>query len=360
MPLQPPIIHFSKAFSNSKITPLTTEKRRDDAALYFADIPALDDREPENQWDIIFPSLDKDNYNSIEHRWEIGIEYDMLTENFRHELDDSAFDEQQQQQQLAVQPIADPIVAIADNLKSMEFNAALNTAVIAALVVAVLTKIATVDIGIMDGWTLEEMIRRIPVDNWNDYNEFLAGAPVLTKAITSATVYAIGDFLSQRAGGASMGSLDRGRILRSLIAGLVGHGPGSHVWYNFSEGLFNDVLHCTAWWSFVPKIILDQTTWGPIWNNSYIVLIGLMKQDNWKTIWSDMKRTTVPLIVSGLKLWPLAHCVTYGLIPVENRLLWVDTVEILWVTILATQASSSGNGRTHGAEPEIGGAAVRK
>ena len=52
-----------------------------------------------------------------------------------------------------------------------------------------------------------------------------------------------------------------------------------------------------------------------------------------------MKRTTIPLIVSGLKLWPLAHCVTYGLVPVENRLLWVDMVEILWVTILATQAS---------------------
>jgi protein Mpv17 len=58
-----------------------------------------------------------------------------------------------------------------------------------------------------------------------------------------------------------------------------------------------------------------------------------------KDILADMKRTTIPLVVSGLKLWPLAHCITYGLIPVENRLLWVDLVEILWVTILATQAA---------------------
>lgn len=27
--------------------------------------------------------------------------------------------------------------------------------------------------------------------------------------------------------------------------------------------------------------------------------------------------------------------------PVENRLLWVDIVEIVWVTILATQASGA-------------------
>lgn len=53
-----------------------------------------------------------------------------------------------------------------------------------------------------------------------------------------------------------------------------------------------------------------------------------------------MKKSTIPLFISGLRLWPLAHCVTYGLIPVENRLAWVDLVEILWVTILASQAAA--------------------
>lgn len=42
-----------------------------------------------------------------------------------------------------------------------------------------------------------------------------------------------------------------------------------------------------------------------------------------------------------------AHCITYGLIPVENRLLWVDFVEILWVTILATQASGGDHHHGH-------------
>lgn len=63
--------------------------------------------------------------------------------------------------------------------------------------------------------------------------------------------------------------------------------------------------------------------------------------ESFETIFADMKRTTIPLIVSGLKLWPLAHCITYGLIPVENRLLWVDMVEILWVTILSAQAAGT-------------------
>jgi len=124
-----------------------------------------------------------------------------------------------------------------------------------------------------------------------------------------------------------------------VAAGLLGHGPLSHVWYNVCDGLFDNVLHMTAWWVFFPKVLLDQLTWGPFWNNTYILLLGIMKMDKWEDIWGNMKRTTIPLIVSGLKLWPAAHMVTYGLIPVENRLLWVDLVEILWVTILATQAS---------------------
>ena len=73
----------------------------------------------------------------------------------------------------------------------------------------------------------------------------------------------------------------------------------------------------------------------------YIVLLGIMKLQKPSQVWADIKRTTIPLVLSGLKLWPLAHCITYGLIPVENRLLWVDLVEIAWVTILATQAAGS-------------------
>lgn len=70
-----------------------------------------------------------------------------------------------------------------------------------------------------------------------------------------------------------------------------------------------------------------------------------MKLDSLGNIWGDMKKSTLPLIANGLKLWVPVHCITYGLIPVENRLLWVDLVEIVWVTILASQAAAASNER---------------
>ena len=45
------------------------------------------------------------------------------------------------------------------------------------------------------------------------------------------------------------------------------------------------------------------------------------------------------LTQAGWKLWPFAHLITYGVIPVEQRLLWVDCVELIWVTILSTYVS---------------------
>ena len=187
---------------------------------------------------------------------------------------------------------------------------------------------------------LQEAAMKVPTDMWASYSEVLSEAPIQTKAVTSATVYTIGDFISQRTEGVSADELDKPRLIRSLLAGLLGHGPLSHCWYELSENLFQNVLHLpNDIFGTAAKVVIDQTTWGPFWNNTYILMLGLMRLDSFGTIWSEMKRTTIPLIVSGLKLWPLAHCVTYGFVPVENRLLWVDIVEIAWVTILATTAA---------------------
>merc|ERR1712232_872068 len=130
-----------------------------------------------------------------------------------------------------------------------------------------------------------------------------------------------------------------------MIAGLVGHGPMSHLWYRWSEAFFDKVVHLPhAWWDFVPKVCADQLVFGPLWNSTFILLIGLMQLNSPGMIWDEMRRTTVPLLLSGLRLWPFVHIVTYGVIPVENRLLWVDAVEIVWVAILASVANEGGEG----------------
>jgi protein Mpv17 len=237
----------------------------------------------------------------------------------------------------------DPIQFLKMQASSLDMNAIINISILLIVSLSVLNAVATVDAGITRGWTAEEMAVRIPIDNWSSYSAVLEKEPLYTKAVTSATVYTIGDIISQKTEGKSVGEFDRARVIRSLLAGLIGHGPMSHVWYDWSEHIFENVMHLQGWTGTVIKVAIDQTTWGPLWNNTYILLLGLMKLDKLENIFGEMKRTTIPLIVSGLKLWPLAHIVTYGLVPVQNRLLWVDLVEIIWVTILSTAASGGEN-----------------
>nr|AFK44918.1 unknown [Lotus japonicus] len=51
------------------------------------------------------------------------------------------------------------------------------------------------------------------------------------------------------------------------------------------------------------------------------------------------------MLTAGWKLWPFVHLVTYGVIPVEQRLLWVDSVELIWVTILSTYSNEKSETR---------------
>jgi len=188
--------------------------------------------------------------------------------------------------------------------------------------------------------SLQDALVHFPHAALDWYTGYLDQAPIVTKACTSAVVYTVGDVLAQRQESED-DDLDGARVLRSTVAALIGHGPLSHVWYETCDYLFDSILHWQAAWSVIPKVLVDQTLWGPFWNNTYILLLGLMCRESPERIWQDMKTTTVPLVVKGLKLWPAAHLVTYGLVPTNLRLLWVDTVEIVWVMILANQAAQA-------------------
>ncbi|GMH85834.1 hypothetical protein TrVE_jg1738 [Triparma verrucosa] len=180
---------------------------------------------------------------------------------------------------------------------------------------------------------------RLPLSLFKDYTVSLNAAPLITKSLTSLAVYILGDVISQFSTSANLHTVDRTRILRSGAAGGFGHGPLSHFWYRLSETFFNYMGWNAVRWGVLPMIGVDQLFWGPFWNNTYIVILGILSLSSPRKILSEVKQTTVPLVVSGLKLWPLAHLVTYGLCPVDWRLVWVDAVEILWVTILATTAA---------------------
>ncbi|KAK7324735.1 hypothetical protein VNO77_28536 [Canavalia gladiata] len=210
------------------------------------------------------------------------------------------------------------------------------------------TKLLTIDHDYWHGWTLYEILRYVPEHNWIAYEQALKANPVLAKMAISGIVYSIGDWIAQCYEGKPLFEFDRGRLFRSGLVGFTLHGSLSHYYYQLCEALFP----FQEWWVVPAKVAFDQTMWAAVWNSIYFVVLGLLRLESLTNIYGELKSTFWPMLTAGWKLWPFAHLITYGVIPVEQRLLWVDCVELIWVTILSTYSNEKSEARISEAASE--------
>ena len=231
-----------------------------------------------------------------------------------------------------------------DNLIDRAINA---TIVLAAGSFAI-TKLLTIDHDYWHGWTLFEILRYAPQHNWSAYEEALKTNPVLAKMMISGVVYSLGDWIAQCYEGKPLFEFDRTRMFRSGLVGFTLHGSLSHYYYQFCEALFP----FQDWWVVPAKVAFDQTVWAAAWNSIYYVFLGFLRLESPVSIFGELKASFWPMLTAGWKLWPFTHLITYGMIPVEQRLLWVDCVELIWVTILSTISNEKSEARISEAPAE--------
>ncbi|KAJ4821901.1 hypothetical protein Tsubulata_032189 [Turnera subulata] len=209
---------------------------------------------------------------------------------------------------------------------------AINATIVLGFGTVAVTKLLTIDHDYWHGWTLYEILRYVPEHNWVAYEQALKANPVLAKMAISGIVYSIGDWIAQCYEGKPLFEFDRKRVLRSGLVGFALHGSLSHYYYQFCEALFP----FEDWWVVPAKVAFDQTVWAGVWNSIYFTVLALLRLEAPANIFGELKTTFWPMLTAGWKLWPFAHLITYGVIPVEQRLLWVDCIELIWVTILST------------------------
>ncbi|CAO2836056.1 unnamed protein product [Amaranthus hypochondriacus] len=226
---------------------------------------------------------------------------------------------------------------------------AINVTIVLAAGTFAITKLLTIDHDYWHGWTLFEILRYAPQHNWSAYEEILKTNPVFAKMVISGVVYSLGDWIAQCYEGKPLFGFDRTRMLRSGLTGFALHGSLSHYYYELCEALFP----FQDWWVVPLKVAFDQTVWSAIWNSIYFVVLGFLRFESPSSIFKELRTTFWPMLTAGWKLWPFAHLVTYGVIPVEQRLLWVDCVELVWVTILSTLSNEKSEARLSDSAAEI-------
>ncbi|KDP24169.1 hypothetical protein JCGZ_25826 [Jatropha curcas] len=232
--------------------------------------------------------------------------------------------------------------------KEKFISRAINASIVLGFGTLAVSKLLTIDHDYWHGWTLYEVLRYVPEHNWIAYEQALKTNPVLAKMAISGIVYSIGDWIAQCYEGKPIFEFDRTRMFRSGLVGFTLHGSLSHYYYQFCEALFP----FEDWWVVPAKVAFDQTVWSAIWNSIYFTVLGFLRFESPANIFSELTATFWPMLTAGWKLWPFAHLITYGVIPVEQRLLWVDCVELIWVTILSTYSNEKSESRISEATSE--------
>jgi protein Mpv17 len=213
---------------------------------------------------------------------------------------------------------------------------ALNACLLVACFGFVTYLVLNVDNGMTRGWTMSEKAMRIPLDNWSSYESSLNEQPIFTKTMINVVIYLLGDWLSQTVFvKKNILDFDAGRTFRNGFIGMV-FGPLVHEYYEFSD----HILPVDQVVNRFYKILMDQTLYISIKCSIYIIAVNMLAGESWEYSTNMVKEKLKGIMFTAWKFWPLVHCVTYGAIPAQHRILWVNCVDLFWNAILALKTST--------------------
>eukprot|EP00567_Pseudictyota_dubia_P014202 CAMPEP_0197439670 /NCGR_PEP_ID=MMETSP1175-20131217/6357_1 /TAXON_ID=1003142 /ORGANISM="Triceratium dubium, Strain CCMP147" /LENGTH=428 /DNA_ID=CAMNT_0042969619 /DNA_START=361 /DNA_END=1647 /DNA_ORIENTATION=+ len=194
-----------------------------------------------------------------------------------------------------------------------------------------------------------DLLARLPFDLVHKYEALVPTNPIFYKACTSGVAYGLGDFISQVYQGKTLSTLDLPRSFRSGAAGFLVHGPLCHFWLLFMETYLD---FDGAWWATGIKVTADLTVWSIFLNAAYSTVIGTLAGRSPKDVLTDVRATQWPALRSAWRFWPFVHTVSFShAVPLDLKLLWVDFMEVIWVTILSKVANEDKNAKL--AEDEV-------
>ncbi|KAL7784365.1 hypothetical protein V8C37DRAFT_395962 [Trichoderma ceciliae] len=79
------------------------------------------------------------------------------------------------------------------------------------------------------------------------------------------------------------------------------------------------------------KWFIDCITAGAIMNTvAFLVVMGILKGQPVVQISSNIKTETIPIIIAGYKIWPIASIVSFSFIPVHRRIVFLSCIGLLW------------------------------
>ncbi|KAL3668406.1 hypothetical protein V7S43_006494 [Phytophthora oleae] len=181
------------------------------------------------------------------------------------------------------------------------------------------------------------------------YDGWLRRSPMLTKCVTSAVLFGLGDRIAQGVeksrrlkdeeieDDGALVSKSTARTMRMMVWGSVLFAPIAHTWVNFVERTVGSHGKVVVF----KKMLLDAFVLAPSINTLFFTSTQMM-QGNTFGQGVDFAVDRLPqTLKANYMIWPLANIVNYGYVPLQYRILFINCVNLVWTTVLSTISSRS-------------------
>ena len=233
--------------------------------------------------------------------------------------------------ELNVRPLSEGVEGQVDPIQLNTSDHILNAIILACAFGYAVHTILDVDHGMTRGWTQKEIVLRMPYDNWRNYENSLASSPIWTKTTINVIIYLLGDWLSQTVFNKKhVLDFDAARTFKNGFIGMC-FGPLVAEYYEFSDW----ILPAEVGINRLYKIFMDQTLYLGIKCSIYIAAVTILNGEDIQKANETVRSRIKPVMFTAWKFWPFVHCITYGFIPAQHRILWVNSVDLVWNAILA-------------------------
>jgi protein Mpv17 len=129
------------------------------------------------------------------------------------------------------------------------------------------------------------------------------------------------------------------RFIRMGSFGALIHAPVGHVFYRKLEKQFPGSSRSAV----AKKVLVDQLLWAPLLALLLFSYSGLLAGHSLPATVAAIKTSKsvwAYYAASSLLLWPAAHYVNFTAVPPNKRLLFINSVQVFFNTIVAGLAAT--------------------
>nr|CAD7446061.1 unnamed protein product [Timema bartmani] len=180
------------------------------------------------------------------------------------------------------------------------------------------------------------------------YQTVLTKHPYKVQSIQTSVLMLTGDVMAQRfvekkklgLGSVEKVSEDRTsvRLLRFPMMG-----PVLQYWYTILERIGGTNGRAIT---VVKKVLIDQIIAAPLMLAIVITTITLLFGQDLAGVRAKFRQDYLAVLITNYKVWPFVQLANFYLVPLQYRVLLVQTVAIFWNTYLSTKANRPIDGST--------------